>query len=390
MSAQSRDPIFESLDRLAGEADRDFVGDRMPDIRRRVRAARRRRTTGVGIAAAGVVVSGLGVWQVVSADDSVPDPARPTGLEQTVSIEAEGTYADVVRVSFTVEGRSSAYVDPATGAAVPAGPLSYVVLVDGEVKKRIDGAAAGGTELACEQGGAVTSYSAQLPRRKNGLGVVVSGPGEHVVEVRAPYCADGELVDEPTKVTVTTEVGRRAVTGVHEADLDGDGQLDTARLLIPSPDATGADQELVVDWGAGGTATAALPNDMERRLESPRDLDGDGRPELIVSGGGGELGTWAVYRVTGSSLVAVTTVDEAGKEVPLNVYAIEGAAQNETWQVDLLPDGFYSYRYDDAVPQRPAPVQVREWVLVGDTMTLQDATGQGCMDEQFQLQLRSC
>ena len=77
--------------------------------------------------------------------------------------------------------------------------------------------------------------------------------------------------------------------------MDGDGQQDTVRL--PSPARASGDQELRVTWGSGdGASSASLDNDMERRL-SLQDLDGDGRLEVILDGGGGESVVWRVFRI---------------------------------------------------------------------------------------------
>lgn len=79
MSRTDQD-VYEALDRLAGVADRHPAGDRMPDIQRRVRAARRRAAAGIAAATVLAVAGGVGVWQALPAtEDRAPDVMqRPT------------------------------------------------------------------------------------------------------------------------------------------------------------------------------------------------------------------------------------------------------------------------------------------------------------------------
>ena len=388
MNANKHDPIFDSLDRLAGMADDDVVGDRMPEIQRRVRMARRRRVAGAGVAAVTLVAVGFGIWKGLPAERSTPDPApdRPE-IHQTVTIVADAVYSDLIHIRFTVEGASSAYADATTGDPVPAGPRLTEVLVDGKPVTSTDGG-----NVVCEAGADVTSYSQHFPKpnKEKFIPAEVSGPGEHVVEIRAPYCVDGKLVDEPTQVTVTTETAPPVVMNEKQGDVDGDGQQDTVQLFKPGPGELG-NQELRVTWGGGdGVSSASVDNDMDRRL-TLQDIDGDGRLELILDGGGGESVTWRVFRITADrTLEEVTTVNQAGDPEPLSYGFSDTGPQNTFWQLELLPDGIYSWRYQDASPTRPAPVDVRKWVLSTDTLTLQDVTAPGCVDTDFKLSLGSC
>ena len=390
MNADKHDPIFDSLDRLAGLADADHVGDRMPDIRRRAREARRRKVAGAGVAAAAVLAAGIGLSQALPRKSEPQPLPTPDNLRQTITIDAEGTYADLVRVRVTVEGRASAYADPVTAEAVPAGPLYYRVIVDGEVVKETEA-----SEVTCEQGGEVSSYSERFPRQADrAVAAYVSGPGEHVVVVHAPYCADGELVDEPAQVTVTTEVGEPVVEAEDVVDLDADGLEETVQIVSPAVGEVGA-WSLEVSWGSGsgsgGGAGQPLPETSEWSLAAPQDLDGDGRLELIVTGGGGDSSAWQVYRVgEDRSLVAVSTVNQSGADEPLAYGVSEVTPQNETWRIALLPEGFYSFRAREASPSRPATVDVRRWVLQGDTLTLQDETTPGCWGADLALTLGGC
>lgn len=384
MNAEQRDPIFESLDQLAGLADRDLTGDRMPDIRRRVRATRRRRVAGVGLAAAAVVAAGLGITQL--ANSSAPiDPAKPAGdLSQTVSIDAVPAYSDLIQIRVSVEGRSSAYTD-AAGEAAPAGPQNYQIIVDGQVVEETKAA-----DVTCEAGGEVSSYSVGYPKQQRRfVPATVPGPGEHIVEVRAPYCADGELIDEPTTQTVTTALGEQVIRDEQSADVGGDGQRDTVRIVTPAEGEQG-DWELVVLLAGDTMISTLLPNDSEWSLQAPQDLDGDGKSEIIVTGGGGETWLGGVYQVDGTTLRLVPTLDEAGQEEPLAFGFSDSGPQNVSFQIELTDDGLVSFRYVDASPTRPAAVEVRRWVLADGTLTLQDATEPGCVDADFTLTLGNC
>lgn len=387
MNAHDHDPIFGSLDRLADLADRDAPGDRMPDIHRRVCVARRRRTAGAGIAALAVLAGGTALWQVLPGDDKVPPPTPPRqDLKQTVLIDAVPDAGNHLELSLTIEGTSSAYVDPETGDAIPAGAQSVVLRVDGERYDRF-----AGTGGDCEPGGEVSSYAASYPARRT-LSVYVDGPGEHTLEVSAPYCADGELVDEPTSVTVVTEPDPPTVTE-RDADVDGDGSSDTVRLSVPA-ETSGADtMRLTVTWAAGGTARLDLPYAVYSDLEEPRDLDGDGGAEVVVNGtSGGDSATWWVVRELDGRLVRVPTVDASGAEAELLDWCTEcgGGPQNVDWVTTLRDDGFFDYRFVDAQPVLPAPVEVRRWVLSGDTLTREATASPGCLRQPGGLSLGGC
>jgi hypothetical protein len=78
MNSEERDPIFASLDRLAGLADTDVRGDRMADIHRRVRVTRQRKGLGVVVAAALLSVVGVSAWQQLPSERSTPPITTPT------------------------------------------------------------------------------------------------------------------------------------------------------------------------------------------------------------------------------------------------------------------------------------------------------------------------
>lgn len=387
MSTEKRDPIFDSLDRLAGLADQDIVGDRMGDIRRRVRVARQRKVAGGVVAAAVVVAAGLGASQLLSGGPSTIDPAPPvpSGIEQRVTIDATPAYSDLIQIRVGVEGTSSAFTDAATGAAAPAGPLNIQVVVDGVVVQESKAA-----DVTCEPGGEVSTYSVGFPaREKSFVPADVDGPGEHVVEVRAPYCADGELVDEVTTQTVVTSVGEPVVADELTSDIDGDGSDDTVQVVTPAPGEQG-DTELVVTLADGTMVSRTLADTSEWTLDDPQDLDGDGTQELVLLGGGGESALFEVYQLDGSGLAAVPTLNESGSDEPLAFSLSETGPQNVSEIIELTDSGFVSYRYQDANPTRPAPVEVRRWVLTDGTLTLQDANEPGCVDADFTLTLGGC
>lgn len=360
MNTWKQDPIFESLDRLAGMADDDLVGDRMPDIQRRVRVARQRKGAGLVAAAAVLAVGAVGVSHALPSERTAPPVTTPrTTPWQEITVNAQPQGADQVRISFTVTGRSTAYTDQGTGEPIDyAGPRSTAVLVDGKVVSGSDRGA-----IWCEPDGALTPYTMEFHIDKP-LVVPVSSAGEHTIVVKAPYCADGDLVESTDMVVVTTEAGGFTTFDKLEADIDGDGTDDVVRLLVPK-DVNGEDQLLQVTWGTGETTTAALPNTMETNLLDPVDLDSDGDLEVILLGGGGDMAVGSVFMADRGTLERVKTVDTEGNELSLRSDSDPAA-----WQTYFGADGVFSYRLTDPAATRfPAPVEVREWSLAGNTLT---------------------
>ncbi len=379
MSTQERDPVFESLDRLAGMADADLVGDRMPGIQRRVRVARRRRRAGLVAAAAVVAVGGAGVWQALPSGQTPPTVTRPAPAPwQRIDLDARPQGADHVRISFSVTGESTAYADMNTGDPTDyAGPRSTEVVVDGAAVTGSDGGA-----ISCEPGGDLTPYTMRF-HADEPLVVPVS-PGQHTIVVKAPYCAEGELVRSTQRVVVSTTAGGFTTFDQRKDDLDGDGTDEVLRLLVPKGD--GEDQLLEVTWGTGETTTATVPNTMETYLRDPVDLDGDGDLELVLEGGGGDMAEGMVFLADTDHLERVKTVDADGKQLPLRSYA-----DPTTWQTYLGADGIYSYRLTDpAATQFPAPVEVREWSLAGDTLTRSPTSVTRCVSFQPTTELGPC
>lgn len=381
MNTQQRDPLFESLDRLAGIADTDLVGDRMPDIQRRVRVARQRKGAGLVAAAAVLAVGGVGVWDALPTERTAPPVTNPgtTPWQQiTVNAEPEGT--DHVRISFTVTGESTAYADMGTGDPVNyAGPRSTDVLVDGKV---VDGSDRGA--ISCQPGGELTPYTMKYHVNEP-LVVPVLSPGQHTIVVKAPYCADGDLVESTETVVVTTEAGGFTTADQLKADIDGDGTDEVVELLYPK-DLNVDDQLLRVTWSRDETTTATLPQNWEGHLVDPVDLDSDGDLELIVSAGGGDMAEGWVFLADRDALEQVKTVDEAGNELSLH-----SDTDPTAWQAYFGADAIYSYRLTDpAATQFPAPVEVRKWTLAGNTLVQSEKSVTQCISFQPTTTLGPC
>ena len=383
MNAAYRDPILDGLDRLARLADHEVAGDRMPDIRRRARAARQRRVAATAVAAVAALALGVGLWKILPADDEPPQPVLPTPeLMQTVAIQPVVVGTTELRISFTVSGRSSDYVTP-DGSPVDAGPFGTRLSVDGE---EVGGSDPG--DVACEAGSEVSSYSLRFPGDRGRYTATVSGPGEHEIVVHAPYCADGELVDVPTSMVVTTTVEGKVVDRAR-ADLDGDGKNELVELLAPRRgDAADA---LRVTWPDGETSASALSPDWVRTIDTPYDLDADGSVEIVLSGGGGEFLQYDVFRVAGDrSLVPVQPVNQDGSAAELTAGVTEGQPLDVTWQVSWTPGIFVSWRAREATPQRPATVDVRRWTLEGDRLVQGDVVEPGCWQVDFSVTVGGC
>ncbi len=389
MNAAERDPVVDGLDRLAGLADDDLVGNRMPDIRRRVRVARQRRMATVGVAAVATLAVGAGVWKVLPSGDEKPQPAPmpPPGIEQTIYPHATSVADGVLDIGFTIAGRSSAYTD-AAGSPVPAAPSAIRLSVDGA---EVPGMPAP-KDLSCEPGGEVSEYGEMLPGEPVGwvFAVPVEGVGEHRVEVRASYCADGELLESVATVLATTE-SSTDVAGETRADLDGDGDDETIQLLVPADG--GDSQKLRVTRADGLAQNEELPNTMTRTLEAPADFNGDGRPEIVVAGGGGEYAEYAVFHLTetGSLVSVVQVVDSRGKQVTLSSGSLEGQPLDEAWQLVYQPGRFLSWRAREPFPTRPATVDVRLWNVGPSVFMFEEKKLRtGCWNADLSLTLGPC
>jgi hypothetical protein len=380
MNTQERDPIFASLDRLAGLADTDVVADRMPAIQRRVRVARQRKAAGLAAAAVVLAVGGAAVWQGLPSERSEPPPVTDPTPWQDIAINAEPRGADHVRISYTVTGESSTYSDSQTGEPIDyAGPRNTDVLVDGKVVSGSDGG-----DISCEPGGVMTPYTMEFGVDKP-LVVPVHGVGEHTIEVKAPYCADGTVVENSQRVVVTTVATGFTLGDQLTTDLDGDGIDEVIRIRVPN-DVDG-DQELQVVWGTSAVSATSLANSMEHSIFDPVDLDGDGDRELIIHGGGGETSLYSVFLADTDNLEQVRTVDSSGKELLLSSPGEDLFA----WHVSAGPDGIISYKLIDpesAAP--PAPVRVREWTLSGNTLTQAAGSVSECVLVYTPLELGPC
>lgn len=380
MTTRRNDPILDSLDRLASLADADVVGDRMPDIERRVRVARRRKGAGLALVAAAVVTAGgLGVWQGLPSVRTAP-PVTGPGAEpwQEITIDARPDGPGLVRISFTVTGEASAYTDTGTGEpSAYAGPKLTDLSVDGRSV-----ATSQEPDVVCRPGGEPTPYTRSF-HVDDPLVVPVTLEGDHTVTVTATYCADGELVDDSTTVTLTN-VGSGFLMDRARADLDADKKPELLQIL--QPDDIVDDLQVRVEWGTGETTTATLPNTMETSLLDPIDLDGDGDLELVTFGGGGETSVYTVFQADPEALRQVRTVDAGGKEVVL-----ASGADPTVWRVHLRSDEFVSYRLvDPAAIAFPAPAEVRGWTLEGDTLTESEESVTQCVTFQPTFVLGPC
>ena len=390
-----RDPIFVSLDQLAGLADADSVGDRMPDIRRRVKAARRRKTAGVGLAVVAVGTAGVGAWQMLPEQSTAPDVTTPGDKAvQTVEIQAQPIGADHLWISFTATGRSTGYVagraevsagQEGRATADYVGPIRTEVSLDG---RQIYGSDAGALE--CTEGSALAGY--RMPFLSDEPLVLKVEEGLHEVTVRAPYCDGGRLVDEPTRVTIDTARNPYGVVAEATGDVDGDGAEETVSLLTADEGPAGLGQWLVVDWGSSNlrdtSSAMSVRADEPARLLGLWDLDRNGSSEIIKNVGGGDTAVWRVILAKRDGrLVEARTVDALGGEIALAAEALENIPNPyAVWSTSFTRGGFLAYRFTRSGGLvAPAPVEVRRWVLKGTTLTLSEATTEGCWIKKGQL-----
>ncbi len=377
MNTQHRDPLFESLDRLAGLADDDTRGERMPDIHRRVRQTRRRRAAGIAVAAAVAVAGGVGIWQALPTEQK-PEVVTPRAFQE-IALQVDDHGDGNVAISFTVSGTSTTYTDVQSGEVTDyAGPRSTEVLIDGESVTGSDGG-----DIECTEAGTLKSYSETFFGKRPYI--AYAGLGQHTIEVRAPYCDEGSLVDDSTQLVVTTIAVPRT-TETLEADVDGDGTDDVISFVEQLRDDGNAAYSIELQLGTGGAVTPFTPLPAESKLQQPIDLDGDGDLEIIVSFSGGEAFWAEVYTLVDGTLMPLEIRDASGGDR----LAGDGVEPTD-WQLAFLADGIYSWRYaDPAATDRPASVEVRTWTLEGDTLTQSTQPVPGCVDAQFALSLGAC
>ncbi len=376
MSASERE-VLEALDRLAGIADTDPVGDRMPDIRRRVRVARRRKAAGVVAATALAVVGGLGVWQALPVADSEPDVVDNGAAGQRIEITAEPV-GDQLQISATISGTSSVYTDEETGEPSDyAGPQSIEITVEGGQV-----AYSNRQGLDCRPTEERSSYTVTEPA-DGPIGVPLAGAALTMVQVSAPYCDDGELVRSTQTLPVRIPGVPLPVTSRERVDLDADGARET---VLMRTDEYSSVSELTVEWGSGETTTQYLTEPPQATLLDPVDLDDDGDLELLVAGGGGEYYEVVVFQVDPSAITAVRAESASGASRRL----LSGADPS-VWRVNADARGIVSYKLvDPEATSFPAEVRVRQWTLQGDTLVEGAEETTACVTFQPRFVLGPC
>lgn len=89
--------------------------------------------------------------------------------------------------------------------------------------------------------------------------------------------------EEPTPTTPTTEPPGATLIDQQRADVDGDGQPDTVRLVLQGNDPEEPGEgTLSVDLGSGSGGGTYVPFGYLRPLEPPLDLNGDGREQVLL------------------------------------------------------------------------------------------------------------
>jgi hypothetical protein len=213
MTNETRDPIFQSLDDLAGLADHSSPTDRMSGITRRARTNRHRKV-GAGVAGLAVLAAGtVGVLQLLPGDDSssapgiategppTPPPADGLAIDLTVD-PIDSTTLDV---TYRIHGTATAWSDSETHKPFDiSGPAYTGVLLD---RQNVGGSDGG--EMDCRPGAPLVPYDETWGgTAKNSLPmqVEVPGPGTYEITVEAPYCgADGKIVPNETSTIVVVD-----------------------------------------------------------------------------------------------------------------------------------------------------------------------------------------
>lgn len=388
----TRDPIFDSLDRLATMADDDVVPDRMAGIHQRARVAHRRKAAGVVVAAATAVIAGLGVWQALPdgprrpapAPAPAPSPSPTSEVWQEIEItRLEAIDTTHVALVYAISGRSYVYSDPVTGEEGGyAGPSSVMVSIDGEFT---DAGGEGGA-LICQASTTLRDYQATYHPRGDPYVLIVDGPGEHEVVIEAPYCgADGKVVEQTVRKTFTTEAPAEPPLDELSTDLDRDGAPETLTLTLPP---SGPAQVKVV-WGTGETTTVEALPDLDGGFAELVDVNANGRLDVVVSQGGGELEVTTIFLTDGHRLVPVETFDADGAELPLTTDGTDGSTG---WRIFIGQDGLVlSYRLREAGGgSPPLPVEFRTWTMSGHRLTQSSDNQEGCLKADFTVSKNPC
>jgi hypothetical protein len=295
------DPLHDAFEELARRADLDLVPDRLAGIRHKRRATQQRRTAvGASLAALAVVAGGVAVSGLpgganrtdgsvatttpdpttdASTDPSPETPRDELGLVLSKRIVPAG--GDDFRVSFRVTGTAVAVRDRQTGGRVDLGGiLGTRILLDGESVSATDPG-----DVECIAGGPVETYDQRF-----GPFEVTIPPGQHTVSVSTRWCNAAGDVERTVISDQAYYMGRMSVADRARVDLDGDGTLETLRLLDE-----GSSSALEVSGSMEGTVQ--LPSDEPTYVSGVADLDGDGAKEVLVDAREGDLSRTYVVTV---------------------------------------------------------------------------------------------
>lgn len=404
MSHDPSDPITRGLDRLAGLADGDPVGDRMSGINRKARVYRRRKQA-VGAAGLALVTAATaGILLLPNGDGARTAP--PPAASPSTATETSAPVSPTPQPTASATGRvrtpediaglrtdvTAQQIGPDTVGVlirmygtVPGGPGTIRVLLDGEpatgspLLEQIN--SIGDGTAVCEPGAEkVTVDQTLTDSERKGLRVTVPGPGTYTIAVVAPFCQDDgapALTRDTREVTVID--GPLVAVDETSVDLDDDGRPDRVRLLLPERDRTRGSGYTVaeVSLSSGETSRVLLSGSGVPAVAGEADLDGDGVPEVPVVSRERERESWTVLTVVDGDVVAAVPVGPGEQVVQPESGPMSTGGYQHTW----LSDGrlFSWYANEPWDQASDAEVNRYSWVLDGGTIALSDPGEQACV-----------
>lgn len=422
MNTESPDPIFRGLDELAGIADNDNIGDRMPGIARKARIVRNRKRGAIAVASVAFVAAGVvGAAQVLPSfqtyvpppvgggpTSAVPTPAStPTSSSTTTSkspsaapsstaskpaapgksngLTIDLTVNQIASKTLGVSARIHGTAPAWTGPADFSGPSSVELLIDGEDAGRLFSNNEVGT-LSCEAGTPKVDYDWTWAGGSDGKGahVEVPSPGTYKLTVKAPYCgANGEVVANEISQDVTVTDSAMSVTDDEAVDIDGDGNPDQIKLKMPEADRVqGRSSHLVaeVTRSSGQKSEVILSGDGVPTIVDTADLNSDGVADVQIQASGESHAVWTVLTFTDGEVVAASPAGagESSVDPPTSGETLDGRFQH----VRVLDDTLVSWITEDAWDRdstAKAKATLSTWVLEGSAIYPADQTETVCI-----------
>ncbi|MEZ5094715.1 MAG: hypothetical protein R2731_00390 [Nocardioides sp.] len=299
----TKDPIFDALDRLAGVADTDPVGDRMPAITRRARVHRQRAAALTAAGAAAALAVGYAAITSLGPAGRASDPGYATSSPSPTTAPTSDPSAPTLPPPESA--RPSDDVGTPEGSNGPADNYRAVE----SVRADVDG------------DGSAERLQVMLPKAE-----------------AAAYDPRESVTSDHISLVVWQNQGADFVAGMSGSvptfagtpDLDGDGAAEVVLAF------SGGDGFSMQVWTASGPGTGL----------APAEPDLGGAPSVLAEGSSlfGSEATATGVALADGRLVSWRRPDQASPQVDTWVWQLDGAA--------LVPvsDGTKCFTPGDAAP----------------------------------------